>query len=122
MRVAGFGFRTGASLASLQDALARAGGADGLTQIATAADKADTPVLQALAVAVGLPVVPIAPEQIEAAQTATHSAKSQQMRGTGSLSEAAALSAAGANAMLVAPRVISIDKMATCAIAEGATP
>jgi hypothetical protein len=39
VRVAGFGFRRGATLASLRDALAAAGGAEGLTALATAVDK-----------------------------------------------------------------------------------
>ncbi|CAN0603620.1 unnamed protein product, partial [Ectocarpus sp. 12 AP-2014] len=110
MRVAGFGFRSGASVASLKDALAAAGGADGLNAIATAADKAQTLVFRSFALEMQLPVKFIAPSHIEAAQVTTHSAKSQTVRGTGSLSEAAALTAAGPDANLVAPRVISGDK------------
>ena len=121
MRVAGFGFRTGASLASLQDALQAAGGARTVTRIATAKDKAEAPVFQALSAALDLPVAAIPQDQIEAATVTTHSAKSQRARRTGSLSEAAALAAAGPGARLIAPRAISSDKMATCAIAEGAT-
>lgn len=122
MKVAGFGFRSGASLASLQDALARAGGAAGLTGISTAADKADAEVFKAFAQALETESHAIPAAEIEAAEVATRSAKSQQMRGTGSLSEAAALAAAGPDARLVATRVISADKMATCAIAEGNRP
>jgi cobalt-precorrin 5A hydrolase len=119
MKVAGFGFRTGASLASLQDALARAGGAQGVTHIATAADKAEADIFQTLAKTLNLPGKAVPTAAIASAAVTTHCDKSQLMRGTGSLSEAAALSAAGAGARLVAPRVISQDKMATCAIAEG---
>ena len=41
MIVAGFGFRSGATLAALQDALARAGGPEGVTHLATLAAKAE---------------------------------------------------------------------------------
>ncbi len=119
MKVAGFGFRTGASLASLQQALCAAGDADDVEAIATVLDKAEAPVFLALSKALDLPIKAIAPDVIATAPVTTQSAKSQTLRGTGSLSEAAALSAAGAGATLLAPRAISRDKMATCAIAEG---
>jgi cobalt-precorrin 5A hydrolase len=51
----------------------------------------------------------------------TQSEKSKSMYGTGSLSEAVALIAAGPKARLLAARAISPDTMATCAIAESAT-
>jgi cobalt-precorrin 5A hydrolase len=118
MKVAGFGFRTGASLDSLHAALATAGGADGLSAIATVADKADTPVFKAFGAALGLKVTRVPQDAITAAPVATQSSKSQELRGTGSLSEAAALAAIGKGASLIAPRSISGDKMATCAIAQ----
>lgn len=118
MKVAGFGFRAGASLASLQDALAAAGGSEGLVCISTVADKAEATVFKALGEALNLPVHAVPHHAIKAAPVTTHSAKSQKLRGTGSLSEAAALAAAGAGATLLATRAISGDKMATCAIAE----
>lgn len=60
MRVAGFGFRSAATAASLRDALDRAGGgADGL---ATSADKAATPVFRGFAGEMRLPVLAVAPE------------------------------------------------------------
>ena len=51
MIVAGYGFRPGATLAALQDALARAGGTDGVTHLATLAVKAAglEPLAQAMA-------------------------------------------------------------------------
>ncbi|MEO9826432.1 MAG: cobalamin biosynthesis protein [Paracoccaceae bacterium] len=122
MRVAGFGFRAGAELASLIDALAATKAASNVTLIATVTDKAETAVFQALSEATGLAVRAISQEQIEAMPVTTHSAKSQALRGTGSLSEAAALAAAGKDATLITPRAISSDKMATCAIAEGGCP
>ena len=119
MRVAGFGFRSGASLASLSDAMAAAGGADGLTAIATATDKAQTLVFRSFALEMQLPVIFIAPAQIEAADVTTHSSKSLVARGTVILSESSALSASGPGSKLITTRAISADKMATCAIAEG---
>lgn len=119
MRVAGFGFRSGASLASLQNALAAAGGPEGVAMIATVADKAETQVFKSFSVALGMPIKAISQQAITTAPVTTQSAKSQSLRGTGSLSEAAALAGAGKGATLLAPRCISSDKMATCAIAEG---
>lgn len=122
MKVAGFGFRTGASLASLQDALVAAGEAEGLVCIATVADKAQSPVFKALSNQMGVPIHEVTQDAIAAAPVTTRSAKSQELRGTGSLSEAAALAAAGTGATLVTTRAISSDKMATCAIAKKGAP
>lgn len=112
MKVAGFGFRSGASADSLRDALARAGG--GADRVAVPADKADHPAVQALA----LQVIPIQPSAIHAAETLTQSSKVREKRGTGSVSEACAL-AALPGGRLLAPRSVSNDRMATCAIAQG---
>lgn len=118
MIVAGFGFRAAASMASLQDALAAAGGAR-VSALATADDKAATPAFRAFAAALGLPVLTVDAAAIAAQPpTATRSAAALATRGTGSLAEAAALAAAGPNAQLLTPRVISQDRMASCALAE----
>lgn len=133
MTVAGFGLRKDASLASLRDALAQAlaqAGAGGsacgpVTLLATAQDKADAPCLQALAGSLKLPVFAVPPEDMAAVTTLTDNAPVRGRRGTGSVAEAAALAAAmtisGSRAMLVHPRVVSSDRLATCAIAS-ATP
>ena len=118
MIVAGFGFRPGATLAALQDALARAGGTDGVTHLATLAVKAVG--LEPLAQALELPVVALAPEALHGVPTLTRSGRVEEMFGTGSLAEAAALAAAGQGARLRGPRAVSADGMATAAIAEGA--
>ena len=116
MRVAGFGFRSAATAASLRDALDRAGGgADGL---ATSADKAATPVFRGFAGEMRLPVLAVAPESLADQPTITHSPRVAARFGTGSLAEAAALAAAGPGARLLAPRAVSLDKQATAAIAE----
>lgn len=117
MKVAGLGFRAAAPLDSLRAAYQAAGGeADAL---ATALDKADAPQLRALARALDLPILAIAPAQLAAQTTLTPSPRVETRFGTGSLAEAAALAGAGSGARLCGPRVISPDGMATAALAEG---
>ncbi|MES2539297.1 MAG: cobalamin biosynthesis protein [Pseudomonadota bacterium] len=118
MIVAGFGFRAGATLAALQDALAKAGGPVGVTHLATLAAKADG--LVPLGQALDLPVVALAPERLRSVATLTRSDRVEVLFGTGSIAEAAALAAAGQGARLRAPRAVSADGTATAAIAEGA--
>lgn len=117
-RIAGFGFRKDTGLVSLLDALMMAGGATDLTAIATVTAKADAPCMHALAERLGLPIHPVSAKDLPSAKVETVSQKSIAMYGTGSVSEAAALLAAGPGAELIAPRTLSADKRATCAIAE----
>lgn len=117
VRVAGFGFRAAATEASLADALARAGGPDGLTALAAPADKAAAPGLAALAARLALPVCPVTADALHRPATPTRSAQSLAHRGTGSVAEAAALAACGEGARLLTPRRVSNDRMSTCAIA-----
>ena len=118
MRVAGFGFRKGASEAALHDALMRAGGAAGVTMLATAADKAEG--LSGFARSLGLPLVAVPLGDLPGQGVATQSPRVTALYGTGSLAEAAALAAAGPGGRLIAPRAQSADGTATAAIAEGA--
>lgn len=120
MRVAGIGFRASATVASLEDALARAGGAADL--IATLSDKAVAPALLAFASSRGLLVQAVGQAEIAGVATLTRSARIAERFGTGSLAEAAALVAAGPGARLTGPRVISEDGLATAAIAERKDP
>ncbi|MEI4232951.1 cobalamin biosynthesis protein [Roseovarius sp. D22-M7] len=126
MIAAGFGFRAAATTASLRDALdlarARTGAGPTLVALATAADKAGAAPLCALAQALGLPIHAVDTARLTAQHTPTRSHASQAAHGTGSVAEAAALAAAGPEARIVAPRVISGDGMATCALAEGKDP
>lgn len=118
MIVAGFGFRSGAGLTSLRAALALAEqGQPPVTHLATASDKVLT--LAPLAEALDLPLAGVSPEALVGAPTLTRSAASIAARDTGSVAEAAALAAAGPGAQLLAPRHISPDRMASCAIAAG---
>ena len=117
MIVAGFGFRSGVTLAALQDALARAGGAESVTHLATLAGKAAG--LEPLGLALGVPVVALAPEALHGQATLTQSSRVDAMFGVGSVAEACALAAAGQGAKLRGPRAVSADGTATAAIAEG---
>ncbi|WP_298397908.1 cobalamin biosynthesis protein [Sphingobium sp.] len=121
MIVAGFGFRKAATLESVL--LALEGARHGrlcITHLAAPQDKAA--LLDPLAQKLGLPVIGVTPEALAAIATPTRSIASLTERGVGSVSEAAALAAAGAGARLIVHRCISPDRMATCAIAQGPTP
>lgn len=118
MIVAGFGFRGSATQASLADAFARAGGTADV--FATVSDKARAEAFVALATDAGARVAAISPDILAVQPTLTQSQASQSARATGSVAEAAALVAAGPGARLLAPRAVSTDRMATCALAEGA--
>jgi cobalt-precorrin 5A hydrolase len=117
MIVAGFGFRQGVTLAALQDALHRAGGARGVTHLATLDAKAEG--LAPLGQSLGVPVVAVSELDLQAQDTLTRSGRVQALTGVGSVAEAAALAAAGPGARLWGPRVVSADGTATAAIAEG---
>ena len=117
--VAGFGFRDAVSVQSLADALEVAGSGQTVSALATAADKADTPAFAAFARQLGLPVIGIDAATLSAQEAQTQSEASAAARQTGSVAEAAALAAAGRGARLIVPRVVSSDRMATCALAEG---
>ena len=119
MIVAGFGFRAAATGDSLRSALAKAGG--GAEMIAAPADKCAAPAFRAFAQAEALSVIAVSPADLAGADTLTASPQVQARRGTGSVAEASALAAAGPGARLRAPRAISDDRMATCAIALGAS-
>lgn len=128
MMVAGFGFRSGATPASLRDALARATAAlqpavpvQSIALLATAQDKADAACLRALADELGLPVCAVEVARMNATTTLTDHATVRVLRGSGSTAEAAALAAAlmhgGPGVALLHPRVVSTDRLATCAVA-----
>ena len=126
--VAGFGFRRGATVASLRDALAQAMATLQFVQplpplalLAAPQDKADAACLRALADELGLPVHAVDAAVLNATPTLTDSARVRALRGSGSTAEAAALAAAlvhgGPGATLLHPRAVSADRLATCAIA-----
>ena len=114
-RVAGLGCRAGASLAALQEALARATGGEPVDALATLAPR--VPVLRALAEATGLPLIAIAPEAIAGLVTPTQSPRIAALLATGCVAEAVALCAIGSGARILTPRQTSSDGSATAAIA-----
>ena len=118
MIVAGFGFRSSATVDSFTSALSETG-VNALDAIATAEDKSKNPAFIDFAKTIGAQIVSIDASTLTHIETQTQSQASQTHRDTGSVAEAAALAALGKDAKLLAPRSISNDRMATCAIAQG---
>jgi cobalt-precorrin 5A hydrolase len=123
MIVAGVGCRAGASAREVEAAIAaaldRAGlDASALDMIATSAAKATEPGIAEAASGRGVKLVVVAQGAFQAAgaRTVTRSERVLKLTGAPSVSEAAAVAAAGPNARLVLPRVA--DGPATCALAS----
>ncbi|MEH2534279.1 cobalt-precorrin 5A hydrolase [Bradyrhizobium sp. AZCC 1588] len=119
MKVAGLGFRRDVTLASLREALVAAGGREGIAAVATVSDRAESDVLKLLARELGVPIKAVPADVLAGIATPTQSKRIKERVGTGSVAEAAALAAAGRRARLISTRVVSQDRMATAAIAEG---
>jgi cobalt-precorrin 5A hydrolase len=119
MKVAGLGFRRDVTINSLREAVAAVGGARGLAALATVSDKAGSAALRSLADELGLPIKAVPAEVLAGVTTSTQSELIKARFGAGSVAEAAALAAAGHGARLISPRIISRDRMAAAAIAEG---
>ena len=68
MKVAGLGFRASADVASLRAALVAAGGAEGVTALATSEAKAGAAVILALAAELGVPVISVSALDLAASQ------------------------------------------------------
>lgn len=116
MRVAGLGFRSGATITTLRAVLlaleARGGSAEAL---ACLQDKARSEALRTLAAERGLPIHAVA---VAGVATATQSSRIMALHNTGSVAEAAALVAAGPLARLTVTRIISSDGTVTGAMAH----
>ena len=119
MKVAGLGFRSDATLAALREALLAAGGVEGLAAVAAVSDKADLAALKLLAGEFNVPIKAISADVLAGITTPTQSKLIKEKFGTGSVAEAVALAAAGRSARLISTRVVSQDRTATAAIAEG---
>ncbi|APL95136.1 cobalamin biosynthesis protein [Sphingobium indicum] len=121
MIVAGFGFRHGASLASLESALERAtGGMIAVDALATLDGK--TQQLAPLARKLALPLIAVGVERLADQPVATRSPASMAAYGAGSVAEATALAALTQKGRLLAPRAFSSDRFASCALAESSAP
>lgn len=117
IRIAGFGFRRSATLASLAEALARLEARHGPADRLAAAESMLASV-QALGEARGIATLGVPDDALPSAKTLTRSAHSRQARGTGSVAEAVARLAGGPGAELLGPRLISMDRRATAAMAS----
>jgi cobalt-precorrin 5A hydrolase len=122
MIVAGIGCRRGtpaiAIAAVIEAALARVGLAkDALGAIATPSAKGGEAGIAAAASALGVPLILVPPDDLEAAghRTVTRSERVVALMGVPSAAEAAALAAGGASARLLLPRITL--GLATCAVA-----
>lgn len=112
MKVAGFGCRPGAPIEALRDALARTGAEDPGALATIPAREAELTVLaRELA-------LPLCLTRVAGIATPTRSARIQALHETGSVAEAAALSACGPGARIIVTRVTSSCGRATAAIAE----
>ena len=125
MIVAGIGYRQAATLDDLREAVALTGATP--HALASVAAKTRGAALIALAQELDLPLIAIDEERLPLVQTRTASDRIKARFGTGSLAEAAALLAAGANdkdiaARITVPRVQTKNGMATAAIAERISP
>jgi cobalt-precorrin 5A hydrolase len=121
--VIGLGFRDGATAPSIGEALAevvaRAARPEVATVLAVVEDKAAHPGLLTAAQASRFPIETVTAEAMRMADAriTTRSERVLRQRGVGSVCEAAALAAAGANARLVVTRQVSADRTATAAAA-----
>jgi cobalt-precorrin 5A hydrolase len=122
MMVAGIGSRKGVSvedvLAAIETALETHGLAmTAISALATAALKKDEEAISAAGRTLNLPVIIVDDAALQAASSGTlsHSALSQDLAVTPSVSEASALAVAGAGARLLGPRTVLGP--VTCAIA-----
>lgn len=117
MIVAGLGFSTSATVVSLRDAFAKAAAGHQVTHLATPQDKVASAVFADFAGRTELPVIGVSTVEMADQETSTLSPRSLAERGTGSVAEACALAACAGR--LLAPRSVSDDRTATCAIAIG---
>ncbi len=119
MIVAGVGCRTGVGGDEIAALVRGAATAAGLTPAALAAPafRAVEPGVIAAAAVLGLPMIWVAPADLAAAQPRciTRSARAAAAVGVASVAEGCALAAAGADAVLLVPRIAG--RHATCAIA-----
>ncbi len=127
MIVAGIGCRKGASQAEVEAAIDEAfaqakRGRETLRLIATSDGKASEPGIVAAAESRGVPLMRVAPADLESAgnRTQSSSPRVKALVGVPSVAEAAALAAGGPKAKLVLPR-ITVGPV-TCALADTDAP
>ena len=114
--IAGFGFRHTATSSSFASLLATTGYGDKIDKIAVPADKASHPEFLRFCADTGVEIISIEQHQIAQIHTPSQSESSRQYRDTGSVCEAVALCAAGADSVIICRKIISDDRLASCAI------
>lgn len=118
MKIAGIGFRDGATIDSVRDALEKAGASD-VTRLALPLRKAGEALPEALR-QLGYDLTFVSDGALAMQQTPTQSAIARKYYNTGCVPEAAALANCAALAregQILMPRVISADTLATAALA-----
>ncbi len=118
MIVAGFGYRKHTDIESLVGLLkALRSEIPYITALSAPIEK--IALLSKLGAQLDIPVIAIEMNLLPFIRTQTQSLYSYKVWGTGSVAEAVALAAAGAGSKILISRMISDDRMATCAIAKG---
>jgi cobalt-precorrin 5A hydrolase len=115
MIVAGFGLRASATLACLRGML----GDTKVDALAVVADKAGHHALIALAKEITKPLRAIALDDLACDRAQTPAPRQPNRYGNTSVAEAAALAAAGPEAVLLQTRITAADGTATMALAQG---
>ena len=117
--IIGCGFRQYASIESFESALSKTPRTEYYSGICVPEDKMSHTALCAFAKKLHLPIYGVKSDVISGTDTPTKSSKIMNIRHTGSVAEAAALSIFKTPARLISTRAISDDRHAVCAIAMG---
>ena len=117
--IIGCGFRQYASIESFESALSKTPETEYYSGICVPEDKMSHKALCAFAKKLHLPIYGVKSDVISGTDTPTKSSKIINIRHTGSVAEAAALSIFKTPARLISTRAISDDRRAVCAIAMG---
>lgn len=117
--IIGCGFRQHASIESFESALSKTPKTEYYSGICVPEDKMSHKALCAFAKKLHLPIYGVKSDAISGTDTPTKSSKIMNIRHTGSVAEAAALSIFKTPARLISTRAISDDRQAVCAIAMG---
>ena len=117
--IIGCGFRQYASIESFESALSKTPKTEYYSGICVPEDKMSHKALCAFAKKLHLPIYGVKSDVISGTDTPTKSSKIINIRHTGSVAEAAALSIFKKPARLISIRAISDDRHAVCAIAMG---
>tara|TARA_B100000886_G_scaffold326316_1_gene272690 strand:+ start:260 stop:640 length:381 start_codon:yes stop_codon:yes gene_type:complete len=123
MIAAGFGFRLEVGIDSLleiySDLCKTYLGGSHVDVFSTHENKSKAEALVELSQLTGIATINFTDAELAAQNTINYSDLSMRIYNTGSLAEASALAAAGSNSLLLGGRVISRDRLATCAFAKG---